>query len=182
MMKYRVSRLATLSSLCAVLLFSAGCTSSKPYTLVAQLASPSSQGAILAATIDVNGAACTVRVMITGSDKAWTPVCLVLKDQSGFKSFTIGGTQVDFGAVANGFKVLSATLPTLPVPDTSTPTAAAPATPGTSAGKPPAGQSAATATPPAPTVAPATFPDQWSLAPYPGVLVLQGQDPGFLIT
>lgn len=183
MMKYRVSRLATWSGLCAVLLFSAGCISSKPYTLVAQLAPPSSQSGILAATIDVNGAACTVRVMIAGSDKAWTPVCLVLKNQSGFKSFTIDGTQVDFGAVANGFKVLSATLPTLPGPDTSPPATTAPATSGNAAGKPPAGQGAATA-PPAPTAtaAPVTFPDQWSLAPYPGTLVLQGQDPGFLIT
>lgn len=179
MMKHRVSRLMIWAGLCVALAVSAGCSSSKPYTLVAQLL-PLSQGKIVAATIDVNGAACTVRIMIAGSATAWAPVCILNKDQSGFKSFTIDGTKVDFGAVANGFKVLSATLPTLPVPAAAT--AAAPATasakPGSAVTASPVTQPAADAV----VAVPATFPDQWSLSPYPGNVKLQGQNLGFLIT
>ncbi|MGH8372995.1 MAG: hypothetical protein ACRETO_09695 [Gammaproteobacteria bacterium] len=177
MMKRRVFHLTTWAGLCAALLLSSGCSSSKSYTLVAQLL-PLSQGRVVAATIDVNGAACTVRVMLAGTSKAWSPVCIINKDQSGFKSFTIDGTKVDFGAVANGFKVLSATLPTLPVPSAATATAPAAAAtkPGSAAPTPPAPQTVAdTSTPPA-------FPDQWSLSPYPGNVKLQGQNLGFLIT
>lgn len=179
MMKRRVFHLTVWVGLCSALLLSAGCSSSKPYTLVAQLL-PLSQGKIVAATIDVNGAACAVRVMTVASPKPWTPPCLLVKDQPGFKSFTIAGTQVDFGAVANGFKALSATLPALPTPAAATSVAPAAAT-GKTAPAPttPSSQTAAAA--PA-VVAPALFPDEWSLAPSPGHVTLQGQNLGFLIT
>ncbi|HEX6549738.1 MAG TPA: hypothetical protein VF117_03635 [Gammaproteobacteria bacterium] len=180
MLKHRVSKLMTGVGLIAALLLSIGCSSSKPYTLVAQLL-PVSQSKIVAATIDVNGSACSVRVMLAGSTQPWTPVCLVNKDQSGFKSFTIGGTQVDFGAVANGFKVLSATLPTLPAPTAATSAAPAAAAPTGGTAKP-ASVPAQTTADSSAAVAAATFPDQWSLSPYPGIVKLQGQNLGFLIT
>lgn len=169
----RLVRLTAAIGFSIALLLSAGCSSNKPYTLVAQLA-PSTQSGLVAATIDVNGSACNVRVMLASNSQAWTPVCIVNKDQSGFKSFTIGGTQVDFGAVSGGFKVLSAAVPTVPVPAAST--AATPATAAT--GKATAATSPA---PAAPAVTP-VFPDQWSKAPYPGTVTLQGQNLGFLIT
>lgn len=176
MIKRRVSQLMISAGLSVALIVSAGCSSTKPYTLVAQLL-PMSQGKIVAATIDVNGAACAVRIMLAGSTTAWSPVCVINKDQSGFKSFMIDGTQVDFGAVANGFKVLSATLPTLPVPAATTISA-----PATAANKPGSGTPATTPTVAAAPANPAVFPDQWSLAPYPGRVQLQGQNLGFLIT
>jgi hypothetical protein len=178
MMKRRTYHLTTWAGLCVALLL-AGCTSSKPYTLVAQLL-PLSQGRIVAATIDVNGSGCVVRVMIAGSAQAWSPVCIVRKDQSGFKSFMIGATQVDFGAVANGFKVLSATPPTVPTPSAATAKipAAASIKPASAAAT--ATAQAAPATPD--NSAPISFPDQWSLSPYPGNVKLQGQNLGFLIT
>lgn len=177
MMKCRISHLTVWVGLCAALLLSAGCASSKPYTLIAQLSSLS-QGRIVAATIDVDGGACHVRVMIATSIKPWTPVCTVLKDQSGFKSFSVAGTQVDFGAVANGFKVLSATLPALPAAASTAAPAPATAKPGTKAQSPAAAQASVAVAP----VEAATFPDEWSLAPYTGHLTLQGQNLGFLIT
>ncbi|HET7650534.1 MAG TPA: hypothetical protein VFL15_07530 [Gammaproteobacteria bacterium] len=173
----RLSRLTAGIGFSIALLLSAGCSSSKPYTLAAQLA-PSAQSGLVAATIDVNGGGCAVRVMMANNPQAWTPVCIVNKDQSGFKSFTIGGTQVDFGAVPGGFKVLSATLPTLPAPAAAT--AAAPAVAATGKG------GATTAPPPAAANAVAAvtpvFPDQWSMTPYAGTVTLQGQNLGFLIT
>jgi hypothetical protein len=172
----RLSRLTAGIGFSIALLLSAGCSSSKPYTLAAQLA-PSSQSGLVAATIDVNGDGCAVRVMMANNPQAWTPVCIVNKNQSGFKSFTIGGTQVDFGAVPGGFKVLSATLPTLPVPAASTA-----ATPAVAA----SGKAATASAPPAAATATAAptpvFPDQWGISPYPGTVTLQGQNLGFLIT
>ncbi|HET7922206.1 MAG TPA: hypothetical protein VFM15_05570 [Gammaproteobacteria bacterium] len=176
MSKCPVLRHTAGMGLCVVLLLAAGCSSSKPYTLVAQTL-PLTQSRVVAATIDVKGRACTVRVMISDTTKVWTPVCTVLKDQSGFKSFNIGGTQVDFGAVPSGFKVLSASLPTIPAPSTAAAPAAASVKVAAAAAKP-----AAAPAPAQPALAPAVFPEEWGLSLYPGRVSLQGQNLGFLIT
>lgn len=181
MFKRRVSGLTVWFGMCAALISLVGCSSSKPYTLVADLPS-SSSGQIVAATIDVSGGACSVRVMLVASPNTWTPSCQVSKDQSGFKSFVIDGTKVDFGAVANGFNVLSSTLPAIPVPSASTAAAPASATVGKSKA---AAQKAAAASADSNSASAATapaFPTQWSSVPYAGTITLQGQNVGFLIT
>ncbi|MHB8424349.1 MAG: hypothetical protein ACYDB9_04215 [Gammaproteobacteria bacterium] len=159
-----------------------GCSSSsKPYTLVAQLPPLSQQARIVAATIDVQGSICNVRIVTLDASKAWRPVCLVNKDQPTYKSLTIGGQEVDFGAVGNGFKVLSATLPTLPGLASS----AASAATGAAAAKVKAAtatQAPAAASSPVAQVAAPSFPEQWNLSPYPGHVKLQGQNRGFLVT
>lgn len=136
-----------------------GCysSSSTPYTLVAQLGAISPQAPIVAATIDVNGPSCAVRIVTLNSVKAWTPVCFVTKDQPTYKSFSIGSQHVDFGAVGGSFKVLSTTMATLPAPASTATTA------------------------PNAAVGPA-FPDTWNLTPYPGHVKLQGQNTGFMVT
>lgn len=155
-----------------------GCSSSaKPYTLVAQLP-PLSQTHMVAATIDVEGSRCGVRVMTLDSSNPWTPACAVISDQSGFKDFTIDGKEVKFGAVDNGFKVLSTNPPTLPPPASTAP--AATTVKAAAIAKSPA-PAASTAVTTATAVTGESFPDQWVQAPYPGHVKLQGQNLGFLV-
>ena len=153
------------------------CSSGKPYALVADLQSTDH---VVVATINVANGNCSVRIASLDWNNFYTPSCKVLKDQSGFKSFSINGTQMDFGAVDAGFKVLG-TPPKLPGIEA----AAAPAagTKAVAAAKP------ATAAPAAGTAAPAAtvangedFPNQWTVQPDPGQAHLVGQNPGFLLT
>jgi len=154
------------------------CSSSKPYALVADLPSG---GHLVIATINVANGNCTVRMASLDWNDFYTPACKVLKDQSGFKSFSIGGTQVDFGAVDAGFKVLG-TPPKLPgveaaaVPAAGTKPAAAAAKPATPA------PGAGTAAPAAAVATGGDFPSQWTVQPDPGQVHLVGQNPGFLLT
>lgn len=145
----------------AALLVLWGCapvSSPQPYSLVARVAPLSDQGRIVAAVIDVNGLSCSVRVVTLDSTKPWTPVCLVTKDQTDFKSFSIGGHSVDLAAIGDTFKVLSSNLSTLPAAET---TASGNAT-ATSAALP--------------------FPNVWSMTPYPGQMKLKGQNTSFMVT
>jgi hypothetical protein len=91
---------------------------------------------------------------------------------------------VNFGAVDEGFKVLSTPF-TLPPPDIK----AAPAAATSAAAKAAAPAVAAVPTPtPAPAAGTATVPGQepfpgvWLVAPYPGQVNLVGQNMGFLVT
>jgi hypothetical protein len=146
-----------------------GCSSSKPYTLVAQVPSTSEQSPVLAATIDVANGSCSVRILTLDSLKAWTPLCFVRKDQSTYKSLLIANQTVDFGAVGNGFQVISTTLPSLPAP------------PNHSSGPKPGPGSSTASTMQAAAPGPG-FPSTWSQSPYPGHVVLQGQDTGYIVT
>ncbi|HEV2332765.1 MAG TPA: hypothetical protein VGV16_06345, partial [Gammaproteobacteria bacterium] len=152
------------------------CSSSKPYALSANL---TSGGHLVVATIDVANGNCSVRMASLDWNDFYKPACSVLKDQSGFKSFKIGDTQVDFGAVDTGFKVLG-TPPALPGVDA----AAAPAA-GTkaaaAAAKPAATPAASTASAPA-AAAGEAFPSVWTVDADPGQQHLVGQNPGFLLT
>jgi len=150
-----------------------GCSSGKPYSLVAQL--PANDHLVVG-SIEVNEGQCAVHFASLDWADFYKPACKVLKDQSGFKSFNIGGTQIDMGAVENGFKVLSAP-PKLPAADVV-------ATPASATGAKPAAAAPAPATaapaPPAGGVG-EDFPSQWAVAPYPGNMHLAGQAPGYLL-
>lgn len=155
-----------------------GCSSSKPYALVTQL--PAGDHLVIGA-ITVNDGQCTVAFASLDWADFYKPSCKILKDQSGFKSFSINGAQLDFGQSDNGFKLLT-TPPKLPAPDVS----AAPAAATVAAGKAAAGAKSAAPAPAtaAPAAAAATgedFPSQWALAPYPGHQHLAGQAPGYLL-
>jgi|GEM_PF-2861278 len=170
-MTYWIVRAGALGALLTLF----GCSSGKPYALVAQL--PANDHLVIGA-ITVNNGQCTAEFASLDWADFYKPACEVLKDQSGFKSFKIGGTQIDFGAVDNGFKVLT-TAPKLPAPNVS----AAPAG-GTAVAAAPA--KAATPAPAASTAAPAggvgeDFPAQWAVAPHPGNNHLAGQAPGYLL-
>ncbi|MGH8378011.1 MAG: hypothetical protein ACRER7_03565 [Gammaproteobacteria bacterium] len=156
------------------MLFLFGCSSSKPYTLVAPLPPVSQQSRMVAATIDVNNYQCNVRIVTLDSVKPWTPLCLVMKDQSTYKRFTIGGKEVDIGAVDNNFKVLSSDLPVMPA--SAAATSHNPAASGNTA--PVASSFANTAA----TAGSPAFPTVWNMEPYPGQVVLQGQNTGFMVT
>jgi len=152
-------------------LFLFGCSSGKPYSLVASL--PAGDHVVIG-SIEVNEGKCSVHFASFDWMEFYTPPCKILKDQSAFKSFKIGDSQVDLGAVDNGFKVLSVP-PKLPGTDL---VATAPAA---AAGTKPATPAPAAATG---TAAPAAsvgedFPGQWTLQPYPGNEKLVGQNPGF---
>ena len=155
------------------------CSSGKPYALVADL--PSGDHVVIA-TINVANGNCTVRIASLDWNDFYTPACKVLKDQSGFKSFSINSTQVDFGAVDAGFKVLG-TPPKLPgveaaaAPAAATGKAAVAAAPAKPAEAPAASTAAA-----APGAAGEDFPSQWTVQPDPGQQHLVGQNPGFLLT
>jgi len=158
-----------------------GCSSSKPYALVAQL--PANDHLVIGA-ITVNDGHCTAAFASLDWADFYKPTCDVLKDQSGFKSFKINGTQLDFGAVENGFKLLT-TPPKLPAPNvTAAPAAGTGKAAIAATGKPAA---AATPAPAASTAAPAAtgtgedFPSQWAVAPNPGNMHLAGQNPGYLL-
>lgn len=137
-----------------------GCTpasSPSPYTLVAQVTSSADQGKIIAAVIDVQGGGCNARVVTLLSSKVWVPSCRVIKDQDAYKSFEIAGRTVDLGEVNGSFRILSGTLPAIPVAA------------GTQAG------AAVSKDRP-------VFPDTWELRPFPGKLQLRGQNAGFMVT
>lgn len=156
------------------LLFLLGCSSSKPYTLVAQLPPVSQQSRMVAATIDVHSSQCSVRIVTLDSIKPWTPLCLVMKDQSTYKRFSIGGQEVDFGAVDSSFKVLGGKLPTMPANAVTLVTK-------TTAGRNIAATTSTIANSAA-TPESLTFPTVWNMMPYPGHVVLQGQNSGFMVT
>lgn len=157
MLKFDVCRWIAGVSAVGTMLVLIGCSSSKPYTLVAQLQPLFQQARIVAATIDVTGDSCSARIMLLNSLKAWKPLCFVKKDQTTYKSFLIGGQEVDFGAVGNSFQVLSTTVPTPP----------ALASPNSAASSVDSGSG---------------FPRQWNESPYPGHAVLEGQNSGFMVT
>ncbi|MDE2091895.1 MAG: hypothetical protein KGJ08_08355 [Gammaproteobacteria bacterium] len=160
-----------IAQFCAVgtiILWLIGCSSSKPYTLVAQLPSGSKQSRVLTATIDIDGLSCNVRIMMLDSPKAWAPICFVKQDHPNFKSFLIANQQVDLGTVGDGFQILNSMVPTLP-PASRSGT-------GVSTGKGSGNPSAL------PNSTDSSFPDQWRQSTYPGHLVLQGQNTGYLVT
>jgi hypothetical protein len=166
----------------SALLLLSGCSSSKPYALVAEL--PANDHLVVGA-ITVSGGQCSVAFASLDWADFYKPSCEVLKDQSGFKSFKINGAQVDLGAVDNGFKLLT-TPPKLPPANVSAAPAAATGKAAVAAA--PAGKGApATPAPAASTAAPAPgavgedFPAQWTVAPHPGNLHLAGQNPGYLL-
>jgi len=176
MLKSPAYRWATLTMAVSAMIGLSACspstsTGQSAYTLTAQLPSLFQQTRIVAANIDVNGLACSVRIVTLDSTKAWTPVCLVKQDQPTFKSFSVGGQQVDLGAVGNTFRVLQSGLTTLPTPVDAATTAAKPATSG---GVDTTVASAAQG--------PLTLPQTWSLVPYPGQHTLRGQNTGFMVT
>jgi hypothetical protein len=151
-----------------------GCSSGKPYSLVAQL--PANDH-IVVGSIDVSNGQCAVHFASLDWADFYKPPCEVLKDQSGFKSFKIGGTQIDLGAVDNGFKVLTSP-PKLPGANVAAAPAAAT---GKAAAAAPA-PAASTAAAAAPAAAGEDFPTQWAVSPYPGDDVhLAGQNPGYLL-
>lgn len=154
-----------------------GCSSGKPYALVAQL--PANDHLVVG-TIAVNNGQCTAAFASLDWEDFYKPDCKVLKDQSAFKSFSIAGTQIDLGAVENGFKVLS-TPPKLPAPNVSATPAPAAGTGKAAAAAPAPAPAASTAAAPAAGAVGEDFPSQWSVAPNPGNLNMAGQNPGFLL-
>lgn len=146
-------------------------TGQSAYTLTAQLPSLFQQTRIVAANIDVNGLSCSVHIVTLDSTKAWAPVCLVKQDQPTFKSFSIAGQQVDFGAVGDTYRILQSGLTILPTPVDAATTAA----------KPAAGSSIDTTVAPA-AQGPLTLPQTWNLIPYAGQHTLRGQNTGFMVT
>lgn len=150
---------------------SSSSTGQQAYTLTAQLPTLFQQTRIVAANIDVNGLACSVRIVTLDSTKSWAPVCLVKQDQPTFKSFSIAGKQVDFGAVGDSFRVLQSTFTTLPTPVDAATTATKPAVGGT----------VDTTVAPA-AQGPLTLPQTWKLVPYAGQHTLRGQNTGFMVT
>jgi hypothetical protein len=176
-MNHWILRAGAVSAL--LLLF--GCSSSKPYALVAEL--PANDHLVVGA-ITVNNGQCTAEFASLDWADFYKPSCQVIKDQSGFKSFKINDTQLDFGAVDNGFKLLS-TPPKLPAANVSAAPAAgtgkAAATATAAAGKAPATPAPAASTTPAATATGEDFPSQWAVAPNPGNLHMAGQNPGYLL-
>ena len=148
-----------------------GCSSGKPYALVAQL--PANDHLVIGA-ITVSDGQCTAEFASLDWADFYKPSCKVVKDQSGFKSFNINGTEIQFGAVDNGFKLLT-TAPKLPAPNV----VAAPA--ASTGAKPAAAPAASTAAAPAAAANGEDFPGQWVVAPYPGRMHLAGQAPGYLL-
>jgi hypothetical protein len=155
-----------------------GCSSGKPYSLVAQL---QANDHLVVGSIEVNDGQCAVHFASLDWADFYKPSCKVLKDQSGFKSFEINGTQIDLGAVDNGFKVLTQ-VPKLPGANVAAAPAAATGAAAKAAAPAPApAPSASTAA--APATAPGEdFPAQWSVAPYPGKMDMAGQNPGYLLS
>jgi hypothetical protein len=153
-----------------------GCSSGKPYSLIAQL--PANDHLVVG-SIEVNDGQCAVHFASLDWADFYKPSCKVLKDQSGFKSFEINGVQMDFGAVDNGFKVLS-TAPKLPGANVAAVPAAATAAVAKAAPAPTPAPAAGTAAP-ASTTPGEDFPAQWAVAPYPGNVHMAGQNPGYLL-
>src|SRR4051812_20864869 len=84
----------------AALLLLFGCSSAKPYALVAELPA---NDRLVVGVITVNNGQCTAEFASLDWADFYKPACTVVKDQAGFKSFNIAGTEVQFGAVENGF-------------------------------------------------------------------------------
>lgn len=160
----------------AALLLLFGCSSGKPYALVAQL--PANDHLVVAA-ITVNNGQCTAEFASLDWADFYKPSCKVVKDQSGFKSFNINGTEIQFGGVDNGFKTLT-TPPKLPGADVAAAPAASTA-PGAKPAAAPAAAATASAAAPAAGAPGEDFPSQWAVAPYPGDMHLAGQAPGYLL-
>lgn len=176
MLKSPICRWAVFTVTIGILGTLYGCAPSESsgqqtYTLTAQLPPLFQQTRIVAANIDVNGQACSVRIVTLDSHKPWAPVCLVKQDQPTFKSFSIAGKQVDFGAVGDTFRVLQTTLTNLPTPVDNASTAAEPL----------AGSTINTTVAPA-ALGPLTLPATWNLVPYAGQRTLNGQNLGFMVT
>ena len=146
-------------------------TGQQTFTLAAELPSLFQQTRIVAANIDVNGLVCNVRVVTLDSSKPWTPVCMVMQNQPTFKSFTIAGKQVDFGAVGDSYRVLQSAFTILPTPVDAAGAAA----------KPIVGGTVDTTVAPA-AQGPLALPQTWKLLPYPGQRTLRGQNTGFMVT
>ena len=180
-MTYWIVRAGALGALLTLF----GCSSGKPYALVAQL--PANDHLVIGA-ITVSNGQCTAEFASLDWADFYKPGCEVLKDQSGFKSFKIGGTQIDFGAVDNGFKVLT-TAPKLPAPNVSAAPAGGTGNAAAAVAAAPAPAKGAPAATPAPAASTAAaagatgedFPVQWAVAPYPGDNHLAGQAPGYLL-
>src|SRR5579872_1856990 len=161
----------------ALLLF--GCSSGKPYALVANLAI---NDPIQAASIEVSNGQCTVHVASLYYQNLYTPTCKINKNESNFKSFVIDGKEVNFGAVDNGFKVLG-TIPHLPPTDLNMPAPAAGSGKAAAAAAPAAAPTAAPAATSATVAATAeAYPATWNVTPYPGHVKLSPQGLGFLAT
>jgi hypothetical protein len=168
MPNYAINRGIIQTCVIGAMLLLFGCSSSKPYSLVAQIPSGSQSPRVLAATIDIDGLACNVRVMMVDTPKAWAPICFVKQDHPNFKSFLIANQQVDIGTVGDGFQVLNSTVLRLPAPQPNTSTTT------TSRGS--------NNSPASTNNADSNFPDEWSQSSYPGHEVLQGQNTGYLVT
>lgn len=158
----------------ALLLF--GCSSGKPYALVASLAV---NDPIQAASIEVDAGRCTLHVASLYYKDLYVPSCKINKDESNFKSFIIDGQQVNFGAVDNGFKILG-TIPHLPPSDLNLQAPAAGTGKAAAATPAPAAATGAAAAALAATAE--AYPAQWSVQPYPGHMKLSPQSLGFLAT
>ena len=144
-----------------------GCSSTKPYTLVAQVPSGTQQTRILSATIDINGLSCNVRVVLLDMPQPWTPICFVKQDHANFKSLLIANQQVDIGAVGDGFQVLNNMLPPLPARAENVAES---------------GGTQVKSDNHLPKYPAAGFPTDWSQSAYPGHVVLEGQNTGYLVT
>jgi hypothetical protein len=179
-----------------LIVFGCSSSSSKGYTLLAQLPPTSKTQLLMMATIDVEGSTCNVSVMTWSTNKPWTPSCTVNQDEPAHKNFTIDGQQVDLVAVPDGFKVSNAVSLMVPLPVTN----AAPATTGKAAeaAKVAAALMAAKEKATAPTthtappvsttaaktataVAGQVFPMQWSQTMFPGHVKLVAQNLGYLV-
>ncbi len=195
-------RWITRCSVVGILLVLFGCSSSKPYTLVAQFSSTSKQ-LIMMAAIDVEGSACKVTAMTWSANPPWSPSCVVNTDQPTHKSFTIDGQQVDMDADADGFKVSNTPSLTVPFPASSSAPATtakvaatamveakakvkskatasemAAKTSGNASSTAPAAASAAAA---ATSVTSAAFPTQWKVTLFPGHQKIVAQNLGYLV-
>lgn len=109
----------------AALLVIFGCSSSsKSYTLLANLEAMSQTQRIVMAAIDVTGSTCKVSVLTADSATLWTPDCTVNASSATHKSFTIAGQQVVMDGENGSFKVSNSPSLTLPVVTHSVATAA----------------------------------------------------------
>lgn len=109
----------------AALLVIFGCSSSsKSYTLLANLEAMSQTQRIVMAAIDVTGSTCKVSVLTADSATLWTPDCTVNASTATSKSFTIAGQQVVMTGENGSFTVSNSPSLTLPVVTHSVATAA----------------------------------------------------------
>lgn len=196
----------------AALLVVFGCSSSsKSYTLLANLEAMSQTQRIVMAAIDVTGSTCKVSVLTADSATLWTPDCTVNESTATHKSFTIAGQQVVMDGENGSFKVSNSPSLTLPVVTHSVATAAINAayagTAASAASAAPAAKAKAnkkkeekkgaknskekvteaSTAPAAASAAPPVpvtgqaFPTKWALSTYPGTWDLSAQNLGYLV-